>query len=66
MGEIEHMIQRDTFKQTRIDEWLVLEGYYFVLGDNRDQSSDSRYWGLASEEGIVGKGSWCGCIKILD
>ena len=55
LGEIEHMIQRDTFKQTRIDEWLVPEGFYFVLGDNRDQSSDSRYWGLVSEEGIVGK-----------
>ena len=55
LGEIEHMIQRDTFKQTRIDEWLVPEGFYFVLGDNRDQSSDSRYWGLVSEEDIVGK-----------
>ena len=49
------MIQRDTFKQTRIDEWLVPEGSYFVLGDNRDQSSDSRYWGFVSEEDIVGK-----------
>ena len=55
LGEIEHMIQRDTFKQTRIDEWLVPEGFYFMLGDNRDQSSDSRYWGLVSEEDIVGK-----------
>ena len=49
------MIQRDTFKQTRIDEWLVPEDFYFVMGDNRDQSSDSRYWGLVSEEDIVGK-----------
>ena len=55
LGEIEHMIQRDTFKQTRIDEWLVPEGFYCVLGDNRDQSSDSRYWGFVSEEDIVGK-----------
>lgn len=55
LGEIEHMIQRDTFKQTRIDEWVIPEDFYFVLGDNRDQSSDSRYWGLVSEEDIVGK-----------
>ncbi|MBA57774.1 MAG: signal peptidase I [Gammaproteobacteria bacterium] len=55
LGEIDHLIHRNPYRQTRIDEWMVPEGYYFMLGDNRDQSSDSRYWGLVSEENIVGK-----------
>ena len=49
------MIQRDTFKQTRIDEWLVPEGFYFVLGDNRPNSQDSRYIGTIPMRNIIGK-----------
>src|ERR1700730_12915499 len=36
-------------------ELIIPQGNYFVLGDNRDESLDSRYWGFVPQENVIGR-----------
>ncbi|MCG6657890.1 signal peptidase I [Halomonas campisalis] len=56
LGERSHRIYNNPRDPgPRVRELVVPEGHYFTLGDNRDHSNDSRYWGFVPEENIVGR-----------